>query len=196
MDVKNSIPDNNNEDKGVYIVSCRDCPLVYVGETGRSLATRIEEHKHACRQGNPNNAIATHALEHRINFNNAKIICQNNNIAKRRVIEGAMIHTVDTFPGNKSFSQEDYFTSKFICREAKINFDIVRDIAPSVALHLSAATHSNPQVTRDTQVPNLNPVLIQRTQEIINQPGLYQHNNRPPDPPLRRSRRIRHLDPS
>ena len=247
--VRNSKLHNaNEEEKGVYLVPCKDCPLVYVGESGRTLATRIGEHKQACRQGNPNNAIATHSLDHRINFNDARIICHNNSISKRRVIEGAIIHTVDTFPGNKSFSQEDYFTSKFICREAKIKLDIIKEIAPSAAHCLATASHSHPQANRDNhnliqqpaiinpRTQEINPrsqeinhqqpaIMIPRTQEInprtqeINhqQPAIidprtqeinprtqeinprtqeinHQHI-RPPDNPLRRSRRIRQLDP-
>ena len=186
--VRNSTSDRTNEDRGVYIVPCKDCPLVYVGETGRNISTRIEEHKQACRKGNPNSAIATHSLEHRVNFNDAKIICQSNSITKRRVIEGAIIHTVDTFPGNKAFSQEDYFTSKFICKESRIKIDTVRENAPCVAQQLSVATHSRPQVDQT------NPGIIHRTEEINAQQGPY-HQNRPPDRPLRRSRRIRQLDP-
>ena len=135
----------------MYIVLCKDCSLVYVGETGRTLPTRREEHKQACRSGNPNSAIATHSLEHRVNFNDARIICKSHDIAKRRVIEGSIIRTVDTFPGNKAFSQEDYFTSKFICKEVKIKLDIIRDIAPGVAQQLSAATLSYPQVDQANQ---------------------------------------------
>ena len=169
------------------------------------------------------NTRCKHALNHRVNFNDAKIICKNNNISKRRVIEGAIIHSVDTFPGNKAFSQEDYFTSKFICKEAKIKLDIVRDIAPNVAQHLSSAIHSHSQTSGDNpdiihrpavridnqQGPHhnnrqpdfLNPDIIQqpiadqRHEERINIQQGPHHNNRPPDLGLRRSRRIRHMDP-
>ena len=48
-------------------VVCRvpcECGSVYIGETGRQMRTRIEEHKKAVLKADPNNAIATR-VEHR-----------------------------------------------------------------------------------------------------------------------------------
>ena len=79
---------HTTDKKGIYIIPCIDCTQVYVGETGRSLDIRVVEHKRACRLGYENSAVANHTLNigHRINFNKAAIICQNNNISHRRVL--------------------------------------------------------------------------------------------------------------
>lgn len=55
---------------GVYKVPCEDCQLVYIGEAGRDLDTRIKEHKYAVRTGNNNNAIFKHIenTNHRISW--------------------------------------------------------------------------------------------------------------------------------
>ena len=59
---------------GVYLIPCKDCSSRYVGETGRNLEVRIEEHKRACRIGLENSVVARHALDasHRIDWNNSK----------------------------------------------------------------------------------------------------------------------------
>ena len=57
--VKNNLP--SEKKKGVvYTVPCIDCGKKYVGETGRTLQERIEEHKAAVRKGDERNGIAVH----------------------------------------------------------------------------------------------------------------------------------------
>ncbi len=41
--VKDSVP-QNNAGQLVYNLSCQDCTTVYIGETSRSVANRMEEH--------------------------------------------------------------------------------------------------------------------------------------------------------
>ena len=60
--------------------------------------------------------------------------------------------------------------------------DTVREIAPCVGQQLSVATHSRPQVDQTNQG------IIPRIEEINFHEGPY-HQNRPPDRPLRISRR-------
>ena len=46
-------------------ISCRDCDAVYIGETGRSVKTRIREHVIAVKDFNPKkSALCQHILEH------------------------------------------------------------------------------------------------------------------------------------
>ena len=42
----------DNEAPGVYKIPCESCPLMYIGETGRSLKTRLSEHKYHVARGN------------------------------------------------------------------------------------------------------------------------------------------------
>ena len=51
-------------DKGVvYQIPCAQCDVVYIGETGRPLKTRISEHKRAVATGDVRNANATHWMK-------------------------------------------------------------------------------------------------------------------------------------
>ena len=44
----------------VYELSCKDCPCVYIGETGRTLEKRQSEHRTAVKKNDPKNRIAVH----------------------------------------------------------------------------------------------------------------------------------------
>ena len=109
---------DNVEEKGVYIMPCIDCNKSYVGETGRGLQKRLQEHKRACSIGLQNSAVANHSLnlDHRIDFNSTKIIYHDSDISRRRVVEGAFIHAISTFENNKSFNEEDDIISNIIFR--------------------------------------------------------------------------------
>ena len=81
----------NNIDKTnvVYQISCHNCPVKYVGETKRSLKTRINEHK---RNKNPDSVISAHIKNYNHDFNwlETKILDYESNYFKRIISE--MIH--------------------------------------------------------------------------------------------------------
>ena len=90
--VKNSIPDEKK--KGVvYEVPCMDCELVYIGETGRTMQKRVTEHKTALRKYDKNNGIAVHAwrVDHRIDWEAARVTARAPRYWKRRVVEALQI---------------------------------------------------------------------------------------------------------
>ena len=117
---------------GVYSIPCKDCNYRYYGETGRKLSVRLEEHCKDCRLGLQTSMVAKHTLKlgHRINWGSAGIILKENDVGKRRVVEGALIHLLETFENNKSFTQEDVITNILICKSAKINLNSF-SIAPT-----------------------------------------------------------------
>jgi hypothetical protein len=43
-------------------MKCLDCPLKYVGQTGRTFSTRYKEHIHDIRSNNSNSAYSNHTL--------------------------------------------------------------------------------------------------------------------------------------
>ena len=91
--VKNRIPEDRR--KGViYEIPCQDCEKVYIGETGRTLKKRVSEHKEAVRKFNMNNGVGTHVHneDHRIDWEGAKVIGQQEFYWKRRVTEAIMIY--------------------------------------------------------------------------------------------------------
>ena len=114
-----------DDDVGVYAIPCKDCNKHYFGESGRGLAIRKIEHKRACRMGNRDSMVAKHTwdLDHRIDWEGAKVVYKCNDIGKRRVVEGALINLSDTFEGNKAFTSEDPFTNKLVCKSLNIKLD-------------------------------------------------------------------------
>ena len=44
----------------VYCISCRRCPLLYIGETGRNLRSRFSEHLRSIRNNTPGCPVAQH----------------------------------------------------------------------------------------------------------------------------------------
>ena len=97
---KDSIP--LTEQPGViYSVGCLDCPLVYVGETGRQTKVRMKEHQAATRHGHVDkSAIALHAhMEgHRICWD-PQIVAKEENTTKRKVTEALIIYETEQKSG-------------------------------------------------------------------------------------------------
>jgi hypothetical protein len=50
------------EKSGVYQIRCMDCPLKYIGQTGRTLQTRYKEHIQAILYNNSNSRYLNHIL--------------------------------------------------------------------------------------------------------------------------------------
>ena len=59
----------------VYEVNCLNCPSKYIGQTGRMLATRINEHKTAVRKGSTSSGISEHTNKtgHMIDWDNISV---------------------------------------------------------------------------------------------------------------------------
>ena len=94
--VKSKLVHNNPQDNtqsGVYRVNCNDCETFYVGETGRSLSTRIREHKNDFIKHNLNNAMYVHAIEnnHTFNLNGSSLIAPCNDLQTRKILESSLI---------------------------------------------------------------------------------------------------------
>ena len=132
--------------------------------------------------GQENNAVATHtlSLDHRINFKDSKIIYKEPNVTKRRVVEGALIHSLKTFKNNKSFSEEDDIISNFISFNV-LNFDIAAH-TPVVSSLLSAQAQGEVVMQ---QIPEAGT-------DAVNRPHHGNDLQPPANPPgPRRSQRIR-----
>ena len=84
--------------------------------------------------------IAAHAWEtnHRIDWENSKVIYKSNNIGKRRVVEGALIGLLDTFDNNKAFTSEDPITNLLIIQSLNIKLN------PFIAAPDARSTSSSP----------------------------------------------------
>ena len=75
--------------KGVYCIPC-SCNQLYIGETGRSMETRLKEHIADLRHNRyKKSPIAEHVFitGHHICLENAKVIAREDNLVKRKIRE-------------------------------------------------------------------------------------------------------------
>ena len=187
---------NNNSNKdngkkiGVYEIPCKDCEKKYYGESGRGLPIRLTEHKRAYDLHAENNALVNHSLiqDHRIDWEQSKVIFNSKNTGIRRLVEGAVINCGKSMEGNKTFTQEDSFTNELVCKEFIKHFDntlINHYDRNLLATSDAAASLSSVQVTGNPSGP---PVTGAQAEEYIR-----RRTNPRPEPPPRRSRRIARL---
>ena len=52
-----------NHESGVYKIPCKSCEKSYIGETGRTLTKRIEEHKKDIEKQKPDSGVAEHVRD-------------------------------------------------------------------------------------------------------------------------------------
>src|ERR1044072_3095232 len=89
---------------GVYKIPCNSCNSVYIGETIKSLQTRVEQHKADVRRCNTNNAIFLHITNnHKINWNDAAVLFSSKSKNLNRFIEAFFIKTLDNFNTSSGF---------------------------------------------------------------------------------------------
>ena len=93
------------------MIPCKDCNCRYYGEMRRKLSVRLEEHCRDCRLGSQTSMVVKQTLElgHRIDWGSAGIILEENDVSKRRVVEGALIHLLETFKNNKIIHSRCYY---------------------------------------------------------------------------------------
>ena len=96
----------------VYRVSC-ECGSVYVGETGRQMKTRIEEHKRAVMKADPNNAIAEHVWStgHKIQWDETTSIEHDKDWFRRRIKEALHIRSSNAMNSDPGLSLNPCWTA-------------------------------------------------------------------------------------
>jgi len=89
----------NDESAGIYSIPCHDCERIYIGQTGRTLKERLNEHKYSLRINDSNNALFRHMSEthHKINVPEAKMIFKCSHWEKRLIIESSLIEEIPNF---------------------------------------------------------------------------------------------------
>ncbi|XP_018375985.1 PREDICTED: uncharacterized protein LOC108769469 [Trachymyrmex cornetzi] len=89
---KDPVP-NMSKKNAVYKIKCNNCDASYVGQTKRTVKTRINEHRNDIRKNINNHSVIT---EHRLNYNhdfdwdNIEIMDNERFLFKRRISE--MVH--------------------------------------------------------------------------------------------------------
>jgi hypothetical protein len=82
---------------GVYSIPC-ECGQTYIGETSRTIETRVKEHRRHLRLGQPEkSALAEHSLHenHNIHWEETKRLCHSNGYWDRLVKEAIQIKLHD-----------------------------------------------------------------------------------------------------
>ena len=64
---------------GAYELKCNDCDSVYVGETGRQLKMRMNEHRGHCRD-----------LVHTFDFDSVSVLARQQNVHIRKQLESSL----------------------------------------------------------------------------------------------------------
>lgn len=70
----------------VYKINCKDCESTYIGQSGRKLQIRVDEHKKDVKKCKTKSALYKHMLDNNcksIDFDNVKIIDRERNKSKR-----------------------------------------------------------------------------------------------------------------
>ena len=78
----------------MYSVECDTCDEEHVGETERTLNTRMKEHKSSVLNKNMKSALGEHELKkigYKFDFDIVKIIDSKNNVKMRKVVEAIHI---------------------------------------------------------------------------------------------------------
>ena len=88
----------------VYQIPCRDCTVIYIGETGWAYKTRLAEHKRDLKPANQakvddNNfnkktALVKYVITkgHRVDWDHSKILTFEIDFTKRQFLESFLIH--------------------------------------------------------------------------------------------------------
>ena len=99
----------------VYKVRCKNCTQIYIGETGRELKIRLNEHKRAAEKTEDNDKEETNEnlsglsqhlknKQHQADWNNAKIIKKESNHNKRKLKEAIAIKNI---PKNELMNKKE-----------------------------------------------------------------------------------------
>lgn len=82
--------DNPNRISNViYNIPCQNCQMKYIGQTSRSIGSRITSHKSDCNLKKRSCALAEHNIDtgHHLDYNNYKILHREKNFTKRLFLE-------------------------------------------------------------------------------------------------------------
>lgn len=88
----------------VYSIPCQNCQQKYIGQTSRTLNSRITLHRSDCRTLKRTCALSEHAMDtgHHLDFNNYKILHNEKNLTKRLFLEMAEINKEDNNMNKKT----------------------------------------------------------------------------------------------
>ena len=73
----------------VYMIKCKDCDCVYIGQTSRALKSRVKEHAKAIATLDKNSLLAKHHMlhSHQIDFTRVEIVDRSSAWRQRLILE-------------------------------------------------------------------------------------------------------------
>ena len=112
---------SNNRPLVSYKIKCKDCPDVYVGQTGRTFKKRSYEHLLCVKNADERSVIAMHSINnnHNFDFNNFQILDIEQNKFRREFSEMLNIY----FHHNNINRKHDIFSLKNIYKNS---IDIIK----------------------------------------------------------------------
>lgn len=113
----------NSKQGLIYKINCKNCDKIYIGQTGRSLETRIKEHSYAIKKKNQYNALFNHYLinGHNCDLDGAEVIYNCNSFHKRNIIESFLINITDNINNHPGMYKVDKISQHFLNKEIKYN---------------------------------------------------------------------------
>ena len=117
------------QEGGVYIVPCKECDECYVGQTGRELSVRIQEHKSYIVKRQTEKAVFKHIRDknHSVDFDKARYVFESGDIKQRLVVESALIQELPNFNLCEGASSITTASKDIILRCNKRIMDRVRE---------------------------------------------------------------------
>ena len=77
----------------IYKIPCKHCNKMYVGQTGKGLQVRLNQHRKCVRDGSMSSALFVHMNDtnHGIDWENSQEIVKCQDVTKRNIIESCII---------------------------------------------------------------------------------------------------------
>ena len=78
----------------VYSIPCKTCSSVYIGQTGRLLKTRVDEHKTAVKYARTEESVVAEHVwvhNHQVDFQSVSILARESNLHRRLALESWFI---------------------------------------------------------------------------------------------------------
>ena len=84
--------------------NCKDCDKFYIGQTGKSLETRLKQHKYSVKTAQDSSALFVHLRDnnHRIDWSSSSSIAPCKSYMNRNIIESALIKKTENSNINQS----------------------------------------------------------------------------------------------
>ena len=121
----------------VYVTNCTGCTEVYIGQTGKHVSDRMEEHRRTS-SNELKGAVYKHNKipGHFMDLKNPTKVYSSDCYQTRVTIESALIHVAPTVQSNTSTSSNNsnILVASTICRSAKLNWENLARCIPQFDL--------------------------------------------------------------